>query len=750
MTREINEFKQILATAEKIQKETIAKYKSFNKELVDLSKSLNKQISDLKKIPSVQETPIVPKKESEKKEPSKEEQKQSEEKKTAREELEERQGPAWVKNIKEGFSGLTKMTSEKKLQLKESNSFLSGIFDNTKQKSMLGSVLKWGAIIIASLPFVPMIAKAFETIKEPLREFKTTLVELWDPLKKELRTWWENDLRPVLGGLGEGVGAGIGNSLLSGLKNVLLNVFHDPKMMFGLTAVLTAKFGPIGLALGTIATVIGVTNGIIRNNRDIQRNHFDFVKSREEKSQDALTKTENLDKILNKIVGEDSTEQRAIKEKIANLDSKIVEAQERGTHGNWLVRGHARSVVADLERQRDRMFQEQVETWRTTRKELGFIFDSQTESLEDFREKHKDSIEKIVDKLNIQDATERSKISIELFNRMASAYATQGLDVQGALMEIKQKFSEQVPPAQDSHAGESSTVQPAVTPPVETPKLNRDLINELKKPIPINHFDDIPRLKTLSETVPKGKNNSYKNRIGAIESGSNQFVGQSLNLNHDQSRITSGFGWRNLDHSPNHKGWDFATPLNTTLKSPFPMTLTGISSTGPGGNELFFKKNNYTVGFSHLNAHPFNNNHIGKTIPQGVEFARTGNTGRSGGPHLHLGVSDGFGNSRDFLKNNASLWQTISNLKHDRTPNLKPEQMKPDDSKTDLLETFLATFFNLQSSKMMFDFAKAPGSVSNIDLSAPSSEGGKSDTGDLATKFLKKIVFNTDKHISYF
>jgi murein DD-endopeptidase MepM/ murein hydrolase activator NlpD len=108
-------------------------------------------------------------------------------------------------------------------------------------------------------------------------------------------------------------------------------------------------------------------------------------------------------------------------------------------------------------------------------------------------------------------------------------------------------------------------------------------------------------------------------------------------------RISSGWGPR-VDPITGqagafHRGIDFACPLGTPLYAPCDGVIDGYAPFGTGGPDGVFirvrRADGVQVSFSHclslLVAH-------GDSVKAGEMIARSGNTGRSTGPHLHLAV----------------------------------------------------------------------------------------------------------------
>ncbi|MCZ4108568.1 M23 family metallopeptidase [Brevundimonas diminuta] len=105
----------------------------------------------------------------------------------------------------------------------------------------------------------------------------------------------------------------------------------------------------------------------------------------------------------------------------------------------------------------------------------------------------------------------------------------------------------------------------------------------------------------------------------------------------NMDRITSGMGERRAPiagASTNHGGLDIAAPVGTPVVAPAAGRVTFAGPRGRGGNTVIIEHaDGTTTGYAHLSII-----HVeeGQQIDQGFEFAATGNTGNSTGPHLHL------------------------------------------------------------------------------------------------------------------
>ena len=108
--------------------------------------------------------------------------------------------------------------------------------------------------------------------------------------------------------------------------------------------------------------------------------------------------------------------------------------------------------------------------------------------------------------------------------------------------------------------------------------------------------------------------------------------------------ISSEYGWRTLYGKPNlHAAIDIATPIGTPVYS----VATGrvakvIYSNSGGGNQIIIhhqiNDKYYTSYYCHLSSI---NVVAGSIVTKDTLIGKSGNTGNSTGPHLHLGLANG-------------------------------------------------------------------------------------------------------------
>lgn len=102
-------------------------------------------------------------------------------------------------------------------------------------------------------------------------------------------------------------------------------------------------------------------------------------------------------------------------------------------------------------------------------------------------------------------------------------------------------------------------------------------------------------------------------------------------------RITSKFG--NRIHpitgaTSFHNGIDIAAPIGTPVHSPYSGVVKSVYSNNTGGIQMIVDHDNgFRTGYAHLSEAI---KRPGQRVKQGEIIAKTGNTGASTGPHLHL------------------------------------------------------------------------------------------------------------------
>jgi len=107
--------------------------------------------------------------------------------------------------------------------------------------------------------------------------------------------------------------------------------------------------------------------------------------------------------------------------------------------------------------------------------------------------------------------------------------------------------------------------------------------------------------------------------------------------------ITSGWAETDAVHPLPHTGIDFGLPLDTPIRVFESGTVTKVLHEGTQsfGNSVWIKFNDgYTAVYGHLDKVRVK---VGERVYTDEQIALSGNTGRSTGPHLHLGIMDPHG-----------------------------------------------------------------------------------------------------------
>ncbi len=109
--------------------------------------------------------------------------------------------------------------------------------------------------------------------------------------------------------------------------------------------------------------------------------------------------------------------------------------------------------------------------------------------------------------------------------------------------------------------------------------------------------------------------------------------------------ITSKFGWRihpTLGYEKFHNGVDIGMPEGTEVHACATGTVITSTYSDTAGNYVVIQdETGYTTHYMHLSSRGVN---VGDVVKHGDIIGKVGSTGRSTGPHLHLGVKDANGN----------------------------------------------------------------------------------------------------------
>jgi hypothetical protein len=111
--------------------------------------------------------------------------------------------------------------------------------------------------------------------------------------------------------------------------------------------------------------------------------------------------------------------------------------------------------------------------------------------------------------------------------------------------------------------------------------------------------------------------------------------------------ITSRYGAIDTVHPKPHTGIDLAMPEGTPLRTFRDGVVTKVMDLGDQnvGKGVVIQYDDGTYGiYGHLNEIQ---TQVGAILSRGDQFALSGNTGHSTGPHLHFGLKDSAGNFTD-------------------------------------------------------------------------------------------------------
>ncbi|MDP3399112.1 MAG: M23 family metallopeptidase [Bacteroidales bacterium] len=110
-----------------------------------------------------------------------------------------------------------------------------------------------------------------------------------------------------------------------------------------------------------------------------------------------------------------------------------------------------------------------------------------------------------------------------------------------------------------------------------------------------------------------------------------------------EGRISSPFGERIhpvTKVKSFHNGVDISTPIGTPVFTPVNAFVVQVYNHEAGGKTIILKdiQNGDRYGFCHLAEQLVK---VGEIISKGTLIAKSGNTGRSTGPHLHFSYATG-------------------------------------------------------------------------------------------------------------
>ena len=150
-------------------------------------------------------------------------------------------------------------------------------------------------------------------------------------------------------------------------------------------------------------------------------------------------------------------------------------------------------------------------------------------------------------------------------------------------------------------------------------------------------------------------------------------IPSAMRLPLDTIRITSPFGMRRhpiTGKMTQHHGVDYGAPVGTPVYAVAPGKVIEVKQTPLGGKQVTINHaDNTKTYYLHLNSY---NVSVGTAVSARQRIASVGNTGRSTGPHLHLGIKSPKG---DWLNPQKVKMIATPQLDNKRMPRFKT-QMK--------------------------------------------------------------------------
>ena len=152
--------------------------------------------------------------------------------------------------------------------------------------------------------------------------------------------------------------------------------------------------------------------------------------------------------------------------------------------------------------------------------------------------------------------------------------------------------------------------------------------------------------KTISDLKKMGckSNETQTACLNRLNKGSYLPSGSTFYRPTSSGRISSEYGWRTLYGKPNmHAAIDISTPVGTLVYSVASGRVAKvIYSNSGGGNQIIvhhqINGKYYTSYYCHLSSI---NVSVGTIVTKDTLIGKSGNTGNSTGPHLHLGLANG-------------------------------------------------------------------------------------------------------------
>lgn len=136
---------------------------------------------------------------------------------------------------------------------------------------------------------------------------------------------------------------------------------------------------------------------------------------------------------------------------------------------------------------------------------------------------------------------------------------------------------------------------------------------------------------------------SSKNNSSGGSSGGYLPSGTTFFRPTTSGKMSSGFGKRTLNGAANkHFAVDISMPIGTTVYAVAPGLVTKTLTSGSGGNQIviqhYINGRYYTSYYCHLSVIGVR---AGTYVTKDTIIGKSGNTGKSTGPHLHLGLAHG-------------------------------------------------------------------------------------------------------------
>ena len=231
----------------------------------------------------------------------------------------------------------------------------------------------------------------------------------------------------------------------------------------------------------------------------------------------------------------------------------------------------------------------------------------------------------------------------------ADAYEALGLALHGALKNGP--LPETTRALATAHAIEPEMLQQAVRGPAACERLLRELADDLgghdaavlavfagAAPARYAHGraladGDRADLDALGRALPPGYGRAVERAREVLAVG----LAYGLRWPVDEgTRVSSGFGWRThptLGTRKLHTGVDLAVPVGTEVRATASGIVRRASHDGVNGNVLVLDHGRgVTTAYCHNDRLLVG---VGEAVEEGQAIARSGNTGRSTGPHLH-------------------------------------------------------------------------------------------------------------------